>query len=187
MSKQTETLKLALESAAGLALEVMKKHRQMKGEYPMGMLGARAVEEIEAVFREMDEALADSALERMAENARELGLDYEPPCKTGSQCTSKCPFCESQHVPGWLHDYNMDRGAYGEQPAQQQKESEAVRVAWMAGYTEGEREAFEFTSPPSSKLWVGLSEEDRLDIWKHSSSIDGAINATEAKLREKNT
>ena len=29
-----------------------------------------------------------------------------------------CPFCESQHVPGWLHDYNMDRGAYGEQPAQ---------------------------------------------------------------------
>lgn len=40
------------------------------------------------------EALADSALERMAENARELGLDYEPPCKTGSQCTSKCQQCE---------------------------------------------------------------------------------------------
>ena len=74
-------------------------------------------------------ALADSALDRMAENARELGLDYEsiveqvedsvgmghkawdmvdpkelakgfheafaePPCKTGSQCTSKCQQCE---------------------------------------------------------------------------------------------
>ena len=57
--KKTEALKLALESAAGLALEVMKKHRQMKGEYPMGMLGARAVEKIEAVFREMDDALAE--------------------------------------------------------------------------------------------------------------------------------
>ena len=41
-----------------------------------------------------DEALADSALEHMAENARELGLDYEPPCKTGSQCTNKCPQCD---------------------------------------------------------------------------------------------
>ena len=61
------------------------------------------------------EALADSALDRMVENARELGLDYEPaqkdykafydgkkwysvevepPCKTGSQCTSKCQQCE---------------------------------------------------------------------------------------------
>ena len=75
------------------------------------------------------EALAASALDRMAENARELGLDYEPiveqvedsvgmghgawdmvdpkelakafhkalaepPCRTGSQCTSKCPQCE---------------------------------------------------------------------------------------------
>ena len=71
----------------------------------------------------------DEALDRMAENARELGLDYEPiveqvedsvgmgqkawdmvdpkelakefhkaladpPCKTGSQCTSKCQQCE---------------------------------------------------------------------------------------------
>lgn len=32
-----------------------------------------------------------------------------------------CPFCSSEHVPGWLHDYNMDRGAYGKQPAQQQE------------------------------------------------------------------
>ncbi len=28
-----------------------------------------------------------------------------------------CPFCASKHVPGWLHDLNMDRGAYEEQPA----------------------------------------------------------------------
>lgn len=53
--KKTE----ALERAAGLALEVFKKHRQMKGEYPMGMLGVRAVEAIEAAFCQMDEALAE--------------------------------------------------------------------------------------------------------------------------------
>lgn len=43
-----------------------------------------------------------------------------------------------------------------------------------------------YTSPPASKPWVGLTEEDRLDIWKKSSSIDGAINATASKLQEKN-
>ena len=53
-SKPEPTEKLV--SAAGLALEVLKKHRQMKGEYPVGMLGVRAVEEIEAAFREIDEA-----------------------------------------------------------------------------------------------------------------------------------
>lgn len=45
-----------LMSAASLALEVLKKHRQMKGEYPVGMLGVRAVEEIETAFREIYEA-----------------------------------------------------------------------------------------------------------------------------------
>lgn len=39
----------------------------------------------------------------------------------------------------------------------------------------------------AKREFVGLTEEDRLDIWKKSSSIDGAINATEAKLREKNS
>ena len=52
-------------------------------------------------------ALADSALERMAENERELGLDYMEPVEIPQSIT--CPFCESQHVPGWMHDYNMDR------------------------------------------------------------------------------
>ena len=58
MSKQIDALKLALE-----ALE----HEAETGND-------------DAYRRERDvirEALADSALERMAENARELGLDYE--------------------------------------------------------------------------------------------------------------
>ena len=37
-------------SAAGTALEVLEKHRQMKGEYPVGMLGVRAAEEIKAAI-----------------------------------------------------------------------------------------------------------------------------------------
>jgi hypothetical protein len=40
----------ALVSAAGTALEVLEKHRQMKGEAPMGMLGVRAMEKIKEAF-----------------------------------------------------------------------------------------------------------------------------------------
>ena len=88
MSKKDDALKLALE-----ALE----------DTLSGDLTPYQAAKTITVIRE---ALADSALERMAENARELGLDYEPPCKTGSQCASKCQQCE--------------------QPAQQQEP-----VVWM--------------------------------------------------------
>ena len=56
------------------------------------------------------------------------------------------------------------------QPAQQQKESEAVRAAWMAGYTEGEREAFEFTSPPASKP---LTDEQIEREWQFLHDEEG--------------
>jgi hypothetical protein len=48
-----------LEEAAGISLEVLVKHRQMKGDAPMGMLGHRAIEAIEKVFRDLR---ADAAL-----------------------------------------------------------------------------------------------------------------------------
>ena len=82
--------------ALKLALEALERHAEL------GLLAGSTITAIR-------EALVDSALDRMAENARELGLDYEPPCKTGSQCTSKCQQCE--------------------QPAQQQEP-----MAWMDGY-----------------------------------------------------
>ena len=86
------------------------------------------------------------------------------------------------------------RKALTEQPAQQQEP-----VAWMyefyadPGYPglafEPQRSANNtplYTSPPPRKPWVGLTDEDKLDIWRKSSSIDGVINATASKLREKN-
>ena len=40
-----------LVQAAGLALEVLKKHRQSKGEPPMGMLGVNAIDALQEAFR----------------------------------------------------------------------------------------------------------------------------------------
>ena len=53
-------------------------------------------------------------------------------------------------------------------------------------YTSPPIEATPLASQRSVKPWVGLTEEDRLEIWKKSTNIDGAINATATKLREKN-
>lgn len=82
--KKDEALKLALENICAAKL---CEFNSMSSRHEMIRL-------MDAAIAAIREALADSALDRMAENARELGLDYEPPCKTGSQCTSKCQQCE---------------------------------------------------------------------------------------------
>ena len=43
-----------------------------------------------------------------------------------------------------------------------------------------------YTSPPASKPWVGLTEEERKEIYRQAVYVDGAIRMTEAKLKEKN-
>ena len=62
-TKQTEALKLAME-----ALEECRRDPRLKYEHPY----------YDKTIDAIREALTDCALERMAENARELGLDYEP-------------------------------------------------------------------------------------------------------------
>jgi len=101
----------------------------------------------------------------------------EPPCKTGSQCTSKCQQCEQTAQEPVAYSYTSRiTGAQGfsHHPMPRFIDAESWDIKPL------------YTSPPASKPWIGLTEEDRVEIWKKSSSIDGAINATESKLREKN-
>jgi len=62
-----EALKLALEALEDLGM----KHYESTGEVLY-----------KETFTAIKEALANEALEKMAENARELGLDYEPAQRT---------------------------------------------------------------------------------------------------------
>ena len=226
MSKQIEALKLALEA--------LERHAEL------GLLAGSTITAIR-------EALADSALDRMAENARELGLDYEPPCKTGSQCTSKCQQCEQpaqqqepirvpvtdntygyakslaeaifkQHFASDEH-YASGRIVWGvndtvigiltqidnmvadmvRRPAQQQEPVAWVHLeSWMTGKYWPD-DCFSalpvdewrplYTSPPASKPWVGLTEEevDECYYWKGRQwTTDELVRHVEAKLREKN-
>ena len=167
----------------------------------------RSESELHKARATIREALADSALDRMAENARDLGLDYEPPCKTGSQCTSKCPQCEqpAQQKPIDVDALGIPHG----QPFQLARQP----VAWRTfdgegGYdyrtydmNEGYAEEWDkqnpkhkgwveplYTSPQPSKPWVGLTRDERMDIINRFAGQDWvyAVEAIEAKLREKN-
>ena len=82
-----------------------------------------ALEALELYQNKMSVQMFDDAVKTIRETLAEQpaqGCDY---CNHPQYAGTKCKNCGR------------------EQPAQQ--ESEAVRAAWMAGYTEGEREAIE--------------------------------------------
>ena len=149
MSKQTEALKLALEALKEVSYD------------------QAYATEIAAIR----EALADSALERMAENARELGLDYE--AAQQQEPVGEAYLCDKCQTP-------FD-GAY---------------YCPECGHNTATKESV-YTSPPASKPWVGLTEKEKRDARNSVSYSPLAMtmgewteavqDATEAKLREKNT
>ena len=72
-------------------------------------------------------------------------------------------------------------------------------VAWMYVNSDGECEQIEYGEPfddpsvtplytaPPSKPWVGLTDEERADVADVSDCFEDVVDATEAKLKEKNT
>ena len=93
MNKQQEALKLALEAIEACLSAGTEAEDQDASDM---LCDARYA---------IREALADSALERMAENARELGLDYEPAqqrpqnCGTGYCSCIECPYEQQESKP----------------------------------------------------------------------------------------
>jgi hypothetical protein len=44
-----------------------------------------------------------------------------------------------------------------------------------------------YTTPPAQRQWVGLTDEERMEIYNKPLTIASCIGAVEAKLKEKNT
>ena len=119
------------------------------------------------------------ALDKMAENARELGLDYEQ-------------YKDAIEVSVIFHE-GQRMFAVPKQPAQQQEP-----VAWKhdcAALLTNDVELWidqcphcgkPRTSPPAQRTWVGLTDEERNVINRHNVYVSDIISATEAKLRSKN-
>ena len=126
---------------------------------------------------------AEQALNRMADNAKELGLDYEPDgmhhnkpqkrpqnCGTGYCSCIECVMEPAQKEPAPLRDAmvaNLVREGIGKHRARE-----------LADHFIGLAAA--------QRTWVGLTDEDDID-WEDGGNLKDLVKAIEAKLRERNT
>ena len=117
--------------------------------------------------------LAQQALDKMAENARELGLDYEPAPVAKPHEQEPVYFVWLRAHCAWMH---TDEESF-------EKISDDDR--WML-----------YTSPPTQRTWVGLTDEEISEAYNAASRkalygmgptrVD-VYEAIESKLKEKNT
>ena len=114
--------------------------------------------------------LAQQALDKKAQNARELGLDYEPVCNKDPQgCWNvrcqlgkKCKNTPAQQEPVAKDNSNYRLDQPGLDPL--------------------------YTSPPAQRTWVGLTDEDIDYLCELAYENDEELILTvQAKLKEKNT
>jgi hypothetical protein len=159
---KTEFLKMALEKLTAASNYIDTLGGVSKG-YRMD------IERIKA-------ALANEALERKAENARELGLDYEP--------------LEAKDEPVAWRTFDGE-GGYDYQ-TYENNENYANNWNKCNPNHKGWVEPL-YTTPPQ-RTWVGLTDEEIDKAWR---SVDYTVpwdqhridiaRAIEAKLKEKNT
>ena len=186
MTKQTEALKLAL--------EVLEEINKLS-------IGENAIclpAEIDTAMDAIREALADSALDRMAENARELGIQMQPEQK---------PIARLQWADGWTvtlltgaEDIPSRSGPYAlyvgpapEQPAQQQEP-----VAWMHTKIEGvavphrpadldkhpDRWEALYKTPPPCPTCEALARTVMLDQTYHDAQRKPWVGLTDEEINE---
>ena len=172
-----EILKLALEALEDLGM----KHYESTGEVLY-----------KETFTAIKEALANEALEKMAENARELGLDYEPAQKP-------CGGCKGS---GWVTrdpDIGTDQecfvcGGSGAYP----KEPEQEPVAWAKFSAKGNiidllnEPDDDYTPLYTTPQRKPLTDEEILSISADCASSHQHMDihfarAIEAALKAKNT
>lgn len=152
------------------ALEALEKTRDENAAYMN--FKEPYHEAITALRTAIEQAKRQQALDKMAENARELGLDYEPPRKTGSQCTSKCQQCAVQEPFGYFQ-YSMSIDA------------------WVQNRDSNKGVAFYTTPPAAQRQWVDMPELELLGAYEEEQQgrwgdhVRGLLNV-QAKLREKN-
>jgi hypothetical protein len=118
-------------------------------------------------------ALANEALERKAENARELGLDYEP--------------LEAKDEPVAWREFDGEGGYY----YSTYEDNEDYAVKWDAKNPKHKGWVEPLYTTPPKRTWVGLTDEEICaEAMKKDQQSIGFIKGAEwaeTKLKEKNT
>jgi hypothetical protein len=163
-----------------LALEALEKLTDTEQTYEALDLGDKAITAIKQA----------RALDKMADNARELGLDYEPADGTqvskvwwdGEKLMAKPIPLEDFYQP-------VQPVALGQEPVFELQESGWEIICdldWIQTLPFGTKL---YTTPPAAQRpFVGLTDEERTEIRReHYARTLPLMDAVEAKLKEKNT
>ena len=170
---EREALKLALEALESCdAAHITDGGRQWYDE-----------KLVDKAITAIKESLANEALEKMAENARELGLDYEP---------------EQEPVAWLLTDKNINSLQVDSIQRLIDRLKHAhhtdlcVRINGQDEWFQADWLKHMVRATPPQRTWVGLTDEERKDTLQSVNTgfvVDASVVALaiEAKLKEKNT
>ena len=151
---------------------------------------------MQATITTLRKALADNALDKKAENARELGLDYEPAQKRPQNCGTgycSCIECvmEPRNQEPVAYQYQSKDGVWRDFISQSHYEATVEDGSWPIRAL--------YTSPqPAQRTWVGLTTKEIREWWASENGLEDCLmaklddfeqvaRAIEAKLKEKNT
>ena len=180
MSK--EAMKLALEALKELVAQTDGSLFAVKHDHV-------ALQNARQAITALQKALANEAIDKKAENARELGLDYEP-AQQPQRWAVFCQGCRKEWSVSYPHPGKDICVDCDDKPAQQDSTcSNALRAQGKAcprickkcglGPCIADR------VQPAQRTWVGLTDKER--IMCRSYDPEEAVAKTEAKLKEKNT
>jgi hypothetical protein len=137
------------------------------------------------------ELAGQAALNKMAENARELGLDYEPAVQEKCfLCGERVASCASDVCPKSAQPAVQEGRDWSLLEATQAslrehmaeiKRLKAAQPAPVKTYHDGK------PWPVQPKPWVGLTDEEAQWIYDNGRTPAGMMEMVEAKLKEKNT
>ena len=176
-----EALKLALEALEAAYARIVTKCEQNLVTYNGVDVDTLTLSQ-EAITA-IKEALANEALDKMAENARELGLDYEP----------EQDWIERERAVGYREGHQNAI----KQMAQPEQEPVGKFAKFTDGIwrevTDGSAGVLLYTTP--QRTWVGLEQEIAIAVLEHcyppmvvsSDMIERTTEVIKAKLKEKNT
>ena len=172
-----EAMKQALE-----ALEIEDLiHRYEKASTP---------EYIANAITALRQALANEALDRMAENARELGLDYEPAAQRWAVFCSECKKEWSVSYPHPGKSICSDCEGMS-----RNLEKPAAQAEYERGFIDGLQKQMQSSVDKAvnsmSRQWVGLTDEEIQAVLDKPEPFYDTMfwfaRTIERKLKEKNT
>jgi hypothetical protein len=181
--QQLAAVKQALEAFSVLSMNDYSGYECSKHE----------TDKIDAAITALQSIISQDALDKMADNARELGLDYEPvtwrnaAIRVGEDLCSVGPFgYYEMSAEQWL-DWALSVvtvHAPPAQPAVQEGRDWSLLAATQESLREHMAEIKRLKA--AQNPWVNLTDEEMKDLWAIHSGPP-LYRAIEAKLKEKNT